>query len=107
MAIFRRVRDEHALRIEVANDVRDRAVFAAGVHRLEHDQQRSFAFGVEALVQLEQLIAVLLGFAERLLVAPFQSGGRAGIDVGHPEQPAACFRPEKIADLPLRHGREV
>ena len=100
-------RDQNALRVEVPNDVGDRAVFTAGVHRLEHDQQGALAFGVETLVQLEQLVAVLLGFAESLLVAALQTGSGVGIDSGHPEHAVAGLCPEQVANLPLRHGREV
>jgi len=41
----------HALRVEGAHDVLDRAIFAAGVHRLEHDQEHVLPLGVEHLLQ--------------------------------------------------------
>ena len=42
----------HALRIHAAHHVLDRAVLAAGVHRLKHAQQRPFVLGIETIVQL-------------------------------------------------------
>jgi len=40
--------------------VADRAVLAAGVHRLQHDQEAVLALGVEQLLQLLQARVELL-----------------------------------------------
>jgi len=52
--------DVRALRVERAKHVPDRAVLAAGIHRLEDDEQSACVFGVEAVLQLAQALDVLV-----------------------------------------------
>ena len=64
-------RHAHALRVEPAHHVLDRAVLAGRVHRLEDDQQRPPALGVQALLQRVEALDVLRAApGRRLLVGP-------------------------------------
>ena len=69
-------RHVHALRVEPAHDVPDRAVLAGRVHRLEDDQQRPAVLGIEALLQLAETLDVLRApLGRRLLSTPAVSPG--------------------------------
>ncbi len=61
--------DERSLRIERGEDVLDRAVLAAGVERLQDDEDRVLVLGVEQGLLIEQLLQIaldlLLGFVFR------------------------------------------
>jgi hypothetical protein len=84
--------------------VGDGAVLAAGVHSLQHDEQRTLAFGVEALVPVEELVLMLLHVAQRAAVAAFQAGRRIRVDIRHPKPPVTHACAQKVADLfGLRH----
>ena len=51
--------DVAALRIDAGEDVADGAVLAGGVHALQDDEQRLGLAGVEDLLQIGELLAVL------------------------------------------------
>ena len=53
-------RDHAPLRIHSAHHVRDDAILAACVHRLQDDQHGVLAFGVEQLLELYQLFLIRL-----------------------------------------------
>jgi hypothetical protein len=57
------------LRIHGAEHVIDDPILAARVHRLQADEQRALAFGVEQLLQRPELAAVLLDLGRRVLAA--------------------------------------
>ena len=40
-------RDRRALRVHRTDDVPNRAVFASGIHRLKHDEQRMLRLGIQ------------------------------------------------------------
>ena len=48
-----------ALRVDAAEDVLDRAVLSAAVHRLENDQHCVLPLGVEQFLKLVELLEVL------------------------------------------------
>ena len=60
-------RHAHALRIHTLEHVPNRAVLAARVHRLQHDQQLPSPFGVQTILQFDQPLAQLVKLLLRLL----------------------------------------
>jgi len=68
------------LRVHGAHDVLDSAVLAAGIHRLQTDQERPLVLRVHQILQAAQLLAVGYDFAPggRLV---FMRGVEMGIDV--------------------------
>jgi hypothetical protein len=49
--------DLHARWIDAGQQAFERAVFPAGVHRLQHDEQTALVFGVKCLLQGAQPLA--------------------------------------------------
>ena len=89
----------------MADYVRDGAVLAAGVHALEHEQQRALVLGIEPLLELEELRLVLGQILQRLLVA-FEAGGRRRVDLREPEAAVLHLGSKQVANL-LRHAVSV
>ena len=54
------IRDATAIGIQGADDVFDDAIFTSGVECLKTDEQGTFAFGEEALLEVIQLVAEVL-----------------------------------------------
>ena len=59
--------DARALRVERGEHVLDRAVLAAGVERLQDDQDRALVLGVEQGLLLEELLLIGLDLRLRLV----------------------------------------
>ena len=57
-------------RVETAHDVADRAVLAAGVHGLDHHQQRIAVVGVEEELELAEALQILGEALQSLGLAP-------------------------------------
>ena len=74
----REVGHPKALRIDAGGDVLDRAVFAGGVHALEHQQQRLPALRIQSLLQAGEL-AHLGGQQLAQFLGAQRRGGRKGL----------------------------
>jgi len=65
--------DARALRIESGEDVFDRTILAAGVERLQDDEDRMFVLSIEQRLLAEKFLAIgfdlLLGFVLRGMLA--------------------------------------
>ncbi len=74
--------DAHPLRVDPLEYPADHAVFAAGVHALQHDQQLVLALGKEQLLQRFQLGVDLLHARQRRLFVAFPGGGFSRVPLG-------------------------
>ncbi len=81
----------HALRVQAAHDVLDRAVLARGVHRLEDHEQRPAPLGVQPLLQHVERGEVL--GAARLRALLVQIRGVVGVVIAQLEALGADAEP--------------
>ena len=85
-------RHQHALRVHAAEDVLDRAVLAAGVHRLEDDEQRLLGLRVQPLLEAGELAGQLRQLRGRLLLVAGRAVGGPRVAVGEGEVLAGAGR---------------
>jgi hypothetical protein len=62
------------LRVDALKYALDRAVLAAGVHRLQHDQQAAFLLPVQARLQVTDPVPLPLQLVSDVLLAPVVLG---------------------------------
>ena len=94
------VGDVAAVGVHGADDVLDHAVFAAGVERLQADEQRTLSLREELLLQVAHLFAKNLDFCERFFFAV--SAFEVGVEVVEPH--VAAGRDAEVFDVMLtRH----
>ena len=70
-----------SLRIGAADHVTDHTVFAGRVEALQHDQQRTLAFGIKPVLQFGETLHVTRDFGRRARVA-LVLALVAGVDIG-------------------------
>ena len=91
-------RDPHALRVDAAHDVADRAVLAGGVHRLEDDEQPVGVLGRQARLVLGEQPHALGQQLGRLLLL-HQRAGVGGIEVLRQSHPPSGLDTERLDEL--------
>src|ERR1700737_485075 len=94
-------RDLDSLRVHVPDHVRDGAVFAAGIHPLKHEQDRSLVLGVELFLELEELGPMLLEVFYDLFWF-LEAGSCCRVHIGEPETAVLDLCAEQATNL-LRH----
>ena len=84
---------KHALRVDAAEDVLDGAVLAAGVHRLEDDEQRLGGLRVQPLLEVGELAGQLRQLRGRFLLVAGRAVGGPRVAVGEGEVLAGADEP--------------
>ena len=74
-----------ALRVDAAHHVLDDAVFAGGVHRLQHDQHRPAVVRVEPLLQFGEAFDAVSQHRLRFFLVDRQTAAFGGIVLGQAE----------------------
>src|ERR1700730_18415331 len=98
-------RDLDSLRVHVPDHVGDSAVFAARIHALEHEQDRSLVLGVELFLELEELGSMLLEvFYDAFWF--LEAGSCSRVHNGEPETAVLDLRAEQVTNL-LRHAASL